>query len=196
MPTSNRPRRPEGRKTTKAVVLSPSGTLVFTLHRWIALSTAPTATLAAAACVTFFALGRRLAELLDPARAVRVMAHHHIAPHNALHFRIVQRIRDRRRHAGTHRHGKERCVHAMPVRQSERKVRCAARGVYAQFFTQSADQVQRLCCPASFQGADRHHQRIDDDVGFRDAEVRRALDNFFGDFKADVRDLRRCRSRR
>src|SRR5215472_17051408 len=103
VPSGNRPRRPEGMKTTSA-----SG-----------LPAAPGArgsgTAAAAfppAPGTFLALGQRLAEFLDPAHAILVMTHGHVGAEDRGHLLRMERIGDGGGHAGADEHGKEGGVEA------------------------------------------------------------------------------------
>src|SRR5437667_11356404 len=93
VPIGNRPRRPEGMKTTSASVRPGcSGTAA------AALAPGPG---------TLVAFCRGLAELLNPARTVLVMAHGDIGPQDRGHFLRMKRVGDRRSHAGADEHGKK-----------------------------------------------------------------------------------------
>ena len=73
----------------------------------------------------------------------------------------------------------------MAVGQAEGDVGGAAGGVDAQLLAQPPDQGEDLQAGGRH-GADRHHQRIDDDVVGGDAEVGGALDDLLRHREADV----------
>ena len=100
----------------------------------------------------------------------------------------MQRVRDRRGHAGADRHRQERGVDAVALRQAEADVRRAAGGVDLELLAQAAHQVHHLRARL-VDRADRHDQRIDDDVAARDAVIGGALDDLLRDREADVRVL-------
>ncbi len=134
------------------------------------------------------ALGARLAVRLQPAPAIAIVAHQHVGALDRAGLLGVQRVHDRRGHAGADRHGQEAGVHGMPIGQAEADVRCAAGGVDLELLAQPADQVKGSAAGVA-QSADRHDQRIDHHVGARDAVVLGALDDLLGDLEAHVRVL-------
>src|SRR5262245_10066072 len=117
VPTGNRPRLPEGMKTT-------SGSLAVMRLRSGAGGAAPLASAAHGRALR--ARWLLLAEPRDPALAVRVVAHHHVGAEAGAHGLGVQRVRDRRGEARGDRHGEEGAVDAVAVRQAEADVRGAA----------------------------------------------------------------------
>src|SRR5689334_1706863 len=74
-----------------------------------AATTAPAAILAAAPAAgpRAFAFGSGLAELADPGGAMGILAHQHVAAHDADHLFDMQRVGDGRGHARADRHGEE-----------------------------------------------------------------------------------------
>src|SRR3546814_10186532 len=68
---------------------------------------APAAALAAAAFLALGAGRGRLAELADPGAAVLVVVHQHVGRHDAGQLFLVQRVHDRRGHAGAGGHRSE-----------------------------------------------------------------------------------------
>ncbi len=74
----------------------------------------------------------------------------------------------------------------MAVRQAEGDVGKAAGGVDLQLLAQPAQQRKHLAAGVA-QRADRHDQRIDDDIMRRNAEVGAALDDLLGHRETDVR---------
>ena len=73
----------------------------------------------------------------------------------------------------------------MAVGQAEAEVGRAAGRIDLQFVTQAADEGEELC-PGIVDGADRHHQRVDDDIGTRNAVIGGALDDLPRDVEPDV----------
>ena len=144
---------------------------------------------AAAALAPLGSLGGRLAERAQPAPAVAVVAHQHVGAHDPGHLLGVQRVGDRRGHPGADRHGQERGVQAVPVGQAEADVGRAAGGVDLQLLAQTADQMKGGAARGA-ERADRHDQRVDDDVLAADAVVGRVLDDLPGDLEAHVRVFR------
>ena len=185
VPTGKRPRLPEGVKTTSgsfAVMGSPRGAGPATRG-----ASAPFAPAAAGLAVR--AGRRRLAEARDPALAVRVVAHHHVRAEAGAHGLGVQRIRDRGGEARGDRHREEGAVDAVAVRQAEADVRGAAGRVDPEFVVQAPHEAHHLHA-GLVDGADRHDERVDDDVARRDAVIGGALDDALGDREAHVRVFR------
>ena len=139
--------------------------------------------------------GRLLAEPRDPLLAVRVVAHHHVGGHHRGAHLGVQRARDRRRHPRRDRHRQERAVQRVAVRQTEADVGRAARRVHAQLVVQPTNQREHLPSRRAHR-ADRHHQRVDDDVLLGDPVVGRAAARSSPRPRTARSDPRRCRSRR
>ena len=144
VPCANRPRLPEGVKTTSAS--APALTTRAVPPRAAAIGGGLPPALASAATSAAGA-GRLLAEPGDPLLAVGVVAHHHVGRHHGGATSIVQRARDRRRHARRDRHRQERGVQRGPVRQAEADVRRAARRVHAELLVQAAHE-RNTCRPA------------------------------------------------
>src|SRR6185437_8257133 len=96
VPSGKRPRLPEGVKTTSASGSADTATMT---------SLAPAARSALAGRGSGGAGGPRcrgsLAEPADPAHAVRIVPHHDVRPHDGPYDLGVQRVHDRRGHAGT-----------------------------------------------------------------------------------------------
>ena len=86
------------------------------------------------------------------------------------------------------RHRQEGRVDALAVRQPEADVRGAAGRVDLELLAQPADEREDLLAGLR-QRADRHDQRVDDDVRARDAVVGGPLDDPLGDREPDVRVL-------
>src|ERR1700691_1034317 len=108
VPMAKRPRLPEGVKTTSA-----------------SLDTTAMSTLAPAAPGAFgCARSRWLAVLADPARAIRVMAHHHVRAHDRLQHVAVQRIGDGRGKPGGNCHRQKGAADAFALRQAKADVGC------------------------------------------------------------------------
>ena len=105
-----------------------------------------------------------------------------------MHLFLVQRVHDRRGHAGAGGHGQEGTVQGVPVRQAEGDVRGAAGGVDLELLAQAADQAEGGDAGTA-QGADRHDQGVDHHVGARDAMVLGPLDDLPGNLVAHVRVL-------
>src|SRR5215472_483642 len=179
VPSGNRPRRPEGMKTTSASGLP------------AAPGAAGSGTAAAAfpaAPGTLFALGQRLAELLDPAHAILIMAHGDVGAEDRRHLLRMERIGDGRGHARTDQHGKKRSVEAVAVGQAEAEIGGTASGVDLQLLPEPADQMEDAASRL-IEGADRHDQWIDDDIGIGNAVIRGALDDLLRHLEAHVRIL-------
>ena len=119
------------------------------------------------------------------AAAIRVVAHDDVGAEDRLDVLGVQRVHDRRGHAGADHHRQERGVEAAAVGQAEGEVRGAAGRVDLELVVQAAQQVDQLAARV-VDGADRHDQRIDDDVLARDAEVGGALDDLLRHREAHV----------
>src|SRR5579871_3905259 len=188
VPMTKRPRRPEGMNTTSA-----SGLPVLAAGRSARASGrgAGSGTPAPAfppAAGAFLALGQRLAELLDPAHAVLVMAHGHVRAHDRRHLLGVERIGDGRGHAGADQHGEERSIEAMPVGKPEAEIGGAAGGVDLQLLTQAPDQMEHAA-PGLVQRTHRHDQGVDHDVRMGNAEIGGAMNDFLGHLEANVRVL-------
>ncbi len=79
----------------------------------------------------------------------------------------------------------ERLVEAVAVGQAEADVGGAAGRVDLQLLAQAADEAERGAAGVA-QRADRHDQRIDDDVAVMDAVIRGALDDLLRDGEAHV----------
>ncbi|CAI2934180.1 protein of unknown function [Aminobacter niigataensis] len=123
---------------------------------------------------------------LDPVGAVLVGAVEHIGAADRFHLLWAHRVHDRRGHAGADDHRNERGVDAMAVRQAERDVGQAAGGVDLELLTQAAEQRKDLAAGIA-ERADRHDQRVDDDIMGGDAKVGATLDDLLGDREADIR---------
>ena len=121
----------------------------------------------------------------DPATAVGIVAHQDVGGHDAGLDLRHERVGDRRGHPGGDRHRQEGGVDPLAVRQAEADVRGAAGRVDAQLLAQAADEREDLLAGLR-QRADRHDQRIDDDVRARDAVVGGALHDPLGDREPDV----------
>ena len=131
---------------------------------------------------------RRLARVAvagDPRGAVLVVPVHHVGGPDRLAHLVVQRARDRGGQAGRDRHRQEGRVQRRAVRQAEADVRGAAGRVDAELVLQPAHEPEHLP-PGRAHRADRHHERVDDDVLLRDAVVGRARDDLLRDREAHV----------
>jgi hypothetical protein len=95
------------------------------------------------------------------------------------------RVHDRAGHAGGIGHRQEGVVDAVPVGQAEGDVGRAAGGVDAQFLAQATHQREHLMAGGRHR-ADRHDQRIDDDVMGGNAEIGGALDDLLRHREAHV----------
>ncbi len=120
------------------------------------------------------------------------MAEHDIRAHAGPHDIDVQRVRDRGSHPGADRHRQECAVDSVAVRQTEADIRRSTRGVDLQFGAQAVHETHDLHASA-VDCADRHDERIDDDVGRGNAVIHSALDDLLGDGVAHVRILRDAR---
>ena len=179
-----RPRLPDGVKTTSVG----HGLRIATAVDPVAARAAAAPRPAARGSVARRPSAWRLAERLEPAPAVAVVAHQHVGAHDRGHLLGVQRVHDRRGHAGADRHGEEGGVEGVPVGQAEADVGGAAGGVDLELLAQPPDQAERRAAGLA-ERADRHDQRIDHDVGARDAVVGGALDDLLRDLEAHVRVL-------
>src|SRR5205823_857715 len=93
------------------------------LSRWAAAVGSGTAASAfPPAAGALLALGRGLAEFLDPAHAVHVMAHGDVGAQDSGQLLLVKRIGDGRGHAGPDQHGEECRVEAVPVGQAKAEI--------------------------------------------------------------------------
>ena len=131
----------------------------------------------------------------DPRRAVRVVPHHHVGGPDRLPHLGVQRARDRRGEARRDRHRQEGGVEPGPVRQPEADVRGAAGGVDSELLAQPPHEPEHLP-PGGAHRADRHHERVDDDVLPRDPVIGGARDDLRARPRSGRPDPRRCPSRR
>ena len=166
MPLAKRPRRPEGVKTTRCQPRRSPGAR---LQPHAALRPpAPRLPPAAAAS------GRRTRAFVavagDPGRAMLVVPVHHVGRPDRVPHVGVQGARDRRGQAGRDRHRQEGRVQRGPVRQSEADVGCSAGGVDPELLLQPPHEPEHLPAGCAHR-ADRHHERVDDDVLLRDAVV-------------------------
>src|SRR6266853_2314988 len=141
VPSAKRPRLPEGVKTTSASLsLMTSASGIPWRSRGSLDAPAVPALAPAARCGRArvsrgrgCARGlqrRRLPEAADPARAIRVVAHHHIRRHARPDDLEVHRVHDRGSEAGADRHGEEGGRDALTRREPEAHVRGAAGGVH------------------------------------------------------------------
>src|SRR5882724_10601156 len=118
VPMANRPRRPDGMKTTRASGLSAwtgagrTGTAAGSGIRAGSGTAAPALALAPGA---FLPVGQGLAEFLDPAHAIHVMAHGHVGAQDPRHLLGMQRVGDGRGHARPDQHRQERGVEAVAI---------------------------------------------------------------------------------
>src|SRR3984885_8667262 len=103
---------------------------------------------------------QRVAKTPDPARAIRIVAQHHVGTHDRLDDFDVHGVGDRGGEPRRHRHCEKRAVDSVAVRQTEAHVRGAARGIDLELFAQTPHQTHDLHARL-IDGADRHHQRID-----------------------------------
>jgi len=113
------------------------------------------------------------------------MAHGDIGAQDRRHLLGMERIGDGRGHAGADEHGKEGGVEAVAVGQAEAEIGRTAGGVDLQFLPEPADQVEDAASRL-VEGADRHDQRIDDDIGIGDAVIRGALDDLLCHLEAHI----------
>src|SRR5579883_1852999 len=128
VPTGKRPRRPAGVKTT------------------VASATAPPSLAAAARRLALGAGGagrRLLAELLEPAHAMGVVAHQRIGGQHRAQDLVVAGVGDRGGHAGTDRHGEKGRVDAAARGQAEADIGGAAAGVDLELLAEPANDMER-----------------------------------------------------
>src|ERR1700733_11052570 len=121
VPIGKRPRFPDGVKTTSA-----SWSVIATLDptsggtpAMAALTPAPRGIFVRRSGPTGGLHRGRFAEFADPARAVRIVSHHHISRHARFDNLQVQRIHDRRGHSGANCHGQEGRAHGLASRKTE-----------------------------------------------------------------------------
>src|SRR5688572_22778978 len=194
VPTANRPRLPDGVKTT-----SGSGRLTKPRSGRRNRSTAVTA-FAAPTRGRSRARGSRrggarswcLTEPADPARAVRVVTHHDVRRHARADDVPVQGVRDCGRKARRDRHREEGAVDAVAVWQSEAHIRCPTGRVDLELFPEAPHEAHDLDA-GLVDRADRHDERIDDDVAGRDSVIHRAMHDLACDLEANVRILGNAR---
>ena len=135
-----------------------------------------------------FACCCRLAELLDPAAAFRVVPIHHIRTHDPGHLLGMERVHDGRGHAGPSCHRQEGSVQTMTVRKTEGNVRSTAGRVDLEFGAEPDDQVERRTT-SKVDRPDRHDQRVDNHILTRNAVILGALDDLLRHIIADIRVL-------
>jgi hypothetical protein len=116
------------------------------------------------------------------------VTHHDVRRHASLDDVAVHRVRDRRSHAGCYRHRQESTVDAVTLWQSEADVGGAAGRVDLELVAQALDQPHDLHA-GPVDRADRHHERVDDDIGHRDPMVHGAVYDLLRHFETDVRVL-------
>src|SRR6266446_8459471 len=115
---ANRPRRPDGMKTTTASGLSPwtgAGRTGTAAGSGISAGSGTAAPALALAPGAFLPLGQGLAEFLDPAHAIHVMAHGYVGAQDPRHFLGMQRVGDGRGHARPDQHRPQRPPPAPPT---------------------------------------------------------------------------------
>ena len=175
VPRGTRPRRPDGVKTTSASPLTSPRR--------------PPAAVASAA-----APGLRAAPAPSPFRAIHAaqcgsfpiitsaaLIAWSISPCNGL---VIAEVRPEAIAIG-----RNAAFSAGAVRQPEADVRGAARRVHPELVLEPAEEPEHLA-PGRAHRADRHHERVDDDVLARDAVILGARDDLPRDLEADVRDPR------
>jgi hypothetical protein len=123
---------------------------------------------------------------LDPVHAVGIGAVQHVGGADGFHFLRAAGVHDRRRHAGADHHRDEAGIDAVAVRQAEGDVGQAAGGVDLELVAQAAQQREDLLAGGAH-GADRHDQRVDNDVMRLDAVIGGVLDDLLGNGEAHVR---------
>ena len=122
----------------------------------------------------------------DPARSPLVVAEQEVGRAHRLDDLLRARIHDRARQAVARRERQERRAERLAAREPERRVRGAAGHVHAELL---ADQPYRLDeqRDGTRLRADRHRERVDDDVLGRNAVVAGCGDDLLRDFEPPLR---------
>ena len=120
------------------------------------------------------ACGRRLlgAERRDPGAAPLVVAEQQVGRLHRLDDLRGAGVHDRAGESGGHRHRQEHRAEGVPARHAERHVGRAARHVHAELVLDPAHRLEERQRVVAVR-ADRHGQRVDDDVLDRDAVLLR-----------------------
>src|SRR5262245_39720634 len=192
VPAANAPRLPEGVKTARTSEgrltgappwgapdpprftgappwgsPDPSGSRLLRRRTAAALPTAPSA---AGRPVSRDGRRATLAVATDPGHAVAVVAEQHVRRGDRPPDVLAEHVGVRAAQPPGHGHCHERRRVPLPARQAERDVGGAAGGVDAGLLPEPPHQAEHLS-PGGGHRADRHHQRVDHDVGVRDAVV-------------------------
>jgi len=106
---------------------------------------------------------------------------------------IIERINNRRRHACASQHRQKRVIDSMTVRQTKGDIRRAASGVHTQLITQAMQHLEYVFA-CTINRANRHNQRVNDNVFRLNAIIGRAVYDAFSHFKSDIRVLGNART--
>ena len=89
----------------------------------------------------------------------------------------MQRVGNSRSQSSSDRHGKKCRIQTMPIGKPEANIGSTAGGIYLQLFPQALDDVHHLAT-RGIDGANRHYQRVYNNIRPRNAMIRCPFHNF------------------